>query len=211
MPADPGRHMELTRIRATAFNELFGDKPVGVFPAHQLVTGPDDPFLIDVLVYALDIEGSDDSICAAVTNGMSDFRRAEGEDPDQPRRRELIQYFHDCTLGHAKRLRDMAWIPLHDEFLLDCFHTIGWEWPAVEGTPWKNALFLESIWAPHRDFVVEVEDEEVSLLWHIPISEEERHSVREEGIDAFLDLMQEANLPWVFDEGNRTPLVPVNE
>jgi hypothetical protein len=199
--------MELTRIRVAAYGELFGDKPVGVFPAHQLVTGPDDPFLIDVLVYALDIEGSDDSIFAAVTNGMSDFRMVEGDDPDQPRRRELIQYFHDCTVGHAKRLRDMAWLPLRDEFLLDTHHTIAWEWPAVEGTPWKNALFLESLWEQHRGVLMEVEGEEVSLLWHIPISGTEREFVLEEGVDELLDLMDGVKLPWVFDEANRPPMV----
>ena len=38
----------------------------------------------------------------------------------------------------------MAWLPLHDGFLLDSHHTIAWQWPAVEGTPWKNAMKIGS-------------------------------------------------------------------
>ena len=50
----------------------------------------------------------------------------------------------------SRRLRDMAWLPLFDGFLLDSFHSVAWEWPAVEGTPWKHAFFLEPFQAPDR-------------------------------------------------------------
>lgn len=205
--SDPNPHMQLTGIRTAAYAELFGEKPATMFPAHQLVTGPDDPFLIDVLVYPLEVEGLEGPVVAAVTNGMSDIRMAEGDAPEQPRRRELIQYFRQCTPGHAQRLRDMAWLPLYDEFLLDAFHTIAWEWPAVEGTPWKNAVFLEPLWRPHREFTVVVEGDEVSLLWHVPLSDAELAFKREHGIDDLLDRMDEVGLHWIFDEGNRPPLV----
>jgi Suppressor of fused protein (SUFU) len=200
-------HRRLTEARAEAYEELFGGEPDAVFPAHQLRNGPDDPYLIDVFVYSFEIEGRDEPIYAAVTNGMSDHRMPEGDDPDQPRRRELIQYFRDCTPGHAKRLRDMAWLPLFDRFLLDSHHTLAWEWPAVEGAPWKNALFLSPILRPHREVTFDVEGDEVSLLWHVPLSDAERAYHQEHGVDALLDRMQEVELPWVFDEADRPPLV----
>jgi hypothetical protein len=200
-------HMRLTKARASAYAELFDGKPDAVFSAQQLRNGPDDPFLIDVFVYSFEIEGQDGPIYAAVTNGMSDQRMAEGDDPDQPRRRELIQYFRACTPGHAKRLRDMAWLPLFDNFLLDSHETIAWKWPAVEGTPWTNALFLAPILRSHREFSVEVDGDEVSFLWHVPLSDAERDYHQEHGVDALLDRMQEVELPWVFDEDDRPPLV----
>ena len=200
-------HMRLTKVRGRAYAELFGGKPDAVFPAHELRNGSDDPYLIDVFVYSFEIEGEDEPVFAAVTNGMSDHRMAEGDDPDQPRRRELIQYFRECTAGHAKRLRDMAWLPLHDGFLLDSHQTVAWEWPAIEGTPWKNALFLAPMLRPHREFTVEVDGDEVSFLWHIPISDAERKYRKKHGVDGLIDRMQEVELPWIFDEDDRPSLV----
>jgi hypothetical protein len=200
-------HARLTPIRARAYADLFGGKPDAVFPADQLRTGADDPFLIDVFVYSFEIQGRDGPIFAAVTNGMSDQRMAEGDDPDQPRRREIIQYFRECTPAHAKRLRDMAWLPLEDGFLLDSHHTIAWEWPAVEGTPWKHALFLLPILRSHREFSVEIDGDDVSFLWHVPISDAERAYRNEHGVDGLLDRMDAVKLPWVFDEKDRPPLV----
>ena len=200
-------HRRLTGVRAPAYAELFGGKPAHVFPAHALRTDDDDPYLIDVFVYPLTVEGVAGDVFAAVTNGMSDHRMAEGDDPEQPRRREVIQYLRACTEGHAKRLRDMAWLPLCDEFLLDSHHTVRWEWPAVAGTPWKNALFLLPIWRAHREFAVGVEGEDVSFLWHIPISDDEWAYRKEHGTDGLIDRMQEAKLPWIFDEADRRPLV----
>lgn len=84
------RHMKLTTIRAAAYQDLFDDKPVAADPANHLRTGDDDAFLIDVFVYSFEIEGEDGPVLATVTNGMSDQRMAEGDDPEQPRRRELI-------------------------------------------------------------------------------------------------------------------------
>jgi hypothetical protein len=199
-------HQRLTEVRGPAYAELFDGEPDLVFPAHTLRNGEDDPFLIDVFAYSLNVAGVDD-VFAAVTNGMSDHRMADGDDPEQPRRRELIQYFRACTEAHAKRLRDMAWLPLHDGFLLDSHHTFRWEWPAVAGTPWKNAFFLLPLWKTHREFAVVVEGEDVSFLWHIPISDAEWVYRKEYGVDELIDRMQEAKLPWIFDEDDREPLV----
>jgi hypothetical protein len=201
------KHMECTVIRAQAYAGLFGGKPVAAFPFHKLQGKSDGPYFIDVFVYAMELQGDERAIYAAVTNGMSDQRMAEGDSPDQPRRRELIQYFRKCSEGHAKRLRDMAWLPLYDSFLLDTGHSVAWEWPAVEGSPWKNAFFLLPLPSPHREFTFEIEGDPVTFLWHIPISDQERAFKQEHGTDALLDRMKEVGPPWIFEEANRPSLV----
>ena len=207
MTPEEARHMEYTGVRAKAYGELFGDKPVAVFPSYKLRGESDGPYLIDVFVYSMNMEGDDRPIHAAVTNGMSDQRMVEGDSSDQPRRRELIQYFRECTGGHAKRLRDMAWLPLFDGFLLDTRHSVAWEWPAVPGSPWKNAFFLLPLPNPHQEFTFGIEGDQVSFLWHIPISNQERNFKQEHGADALLDRMEEVGLPWIFEEANRPSLV----
>ena len=207
MTPEETKHMGYTAIRAKAYGELFGDKPAAFFPSHKFRGKDDGPYLIDVFVYSMEMQGDNRPIYAAVTNGMSDQRMAEGDSPEQPRRRELIQYFRECTEGHAKRLRDMAWLPLCDGFLLDTQHSVAWEWPAVAGTPWKNAFFLLPLPNPHQEFSFEIETDPVSLLWHIPISDAERAFKQEHGANALLDRMGEVRLPWIFEESNRPPLV----
>ena len=132
---------------------------------------------------------------------------ADAQDPGKWARRELVQYLRECTPGHARRLRDMAWLPLFDGFLLDSHHSVAWPYPAVEGTPWKHAFFLEPIVGAHRAFRFAVEGDEASLLWHIPISDEERAYKNEHGSNALLERMGAVKRPWVFDEGDRPPLV----
>ncbi len=205
MSPNEAKHRGLTAIRARAFLELFETRPVAVFPYHQLSGDPNEPFPIDVFVFPMQDE--DRPIVAAVTNGMSDHRMVDAEEPARWARRELIQYLPQCTFGHARRLRDMAWLPLFDGFLLDSLHSVAWEWPAVEGTPWKNAFFLEPVLRSHQEFAFEVEGDRASLLWHIPLSDAERACKLEHGSNALLDRMDAVELPWVFDETNRPPLV----
>jgi hypothetical protein len=199
------RHKQLTAIRASAYEELFGCTPSAMFTPQMLFKKPDERFLIDIFVYTLATQSGD--IEVAVTNGMSDQRMADPGEPHDYERRELIQYFPKCTEGHARRLHDMAWLPLFDDFYLDTHHSIAWQYPAVEGTPWKNAFFLLPLIRPHREFEFDVEGDAASFLWHIPISDEERAYKQEHGADALIDRLEAAELPWVFDEENRPSLV----
>ena len=200
------RHHQLcTDLRAAALEKLFGFRPTRFYSAGELLAEPDRRFLIDILIYPLETETR--RIEVAVTNGMSDQRMANPERSDAVCRRELIQYLPVCTLGHARRLQAMACLPLVDGFHLDAFHTLGWKEPAVEGTPWKHAFFLEPPLVGHQEFACDVGGDRVGLLWHIPISEAERAFKREHGSGALLDRMDAVGLSWVFDEGNRPALV----
>ncbi len=199
------KHKALTAVRANAYEELFGCSPSSVFPSHALFKKPNARFLIDIFVYTLETKSGD--IEVTVTNWMSDQRMVDPDYPQEWHRRELIQYFPKCTDGHARRLHDMAWLPLFDDFYLDTHHSVAWEHPAVAGTPWKNAFFLLPIITPHREFMFEVEGDKVSFLWHVPISDEERGFKQEHGTNALIDRMEAVDLPWVFDEMNRPAMV----
>lgn len=131
----------------------------------------------------------------------------DATDPERFVRRELIQYFRTCDEAHARRLRDMAWAPLFDSLFIDSHHTLLWPHPAVPGTPWKNAFFLEPIIRQHFEFRCTIENDPVSFLWHIPISDAEREYKVNHGSNALIDLMGMNELPWVFDENNRPPLL----
>lgn len=201
-------HQQCTAIRAAAYGKLFGTRPFAVYAFHQLRGKDDGPFLIDVFCYPLRVEGRDKAVIAVVTNGMSDQALAlDAQRPMRPRRRELIQYMPECPGWCAQRLRDMAWLPLFDGFLLDARDTVAWELPAKDGAAWQHGFFLDPIWTPHQGSFVTIEGDEVSFLWHIPISTAELAFKRANGADAFLDRMQEVNLPWLFEEANRPALV----
>jgi hypothetical protein len=200
-----GVHESLTAVREKAYAEAFGSAPTKVFAPHALFKKPDERFVIDIYVYALETPTGD--IEAAVTNGMSDQRMADPGRPHEWHRRELIQYFPRCTVDHARRLHYMAWLPLFDDFYLDSHHSILWQHAAVDGTPWKNAFFLLPIIRSHREVAFEVEGDKVSFLWHIPISDEERAYKQEYGANALIDRMDAVDLPWLFDENDRPNLL----
>lgn len=194
-------HAANSQARLAAYCKLFRGKPSAAF------TFADSDFPIEVLVFDLEMEGKPPFV-AAVTSGMSD-QRMIGEEEDDPElsRREILQYLRQCDEAHARRLRDMAWLPLFDGFFLDSHHTIQWPDAALPGSPWKNAFFLEPLLKSHSKFRFTVADDEASFLWHIPISDEEYAYKKEHGSNALLDRFDEVGLPWIFDENNRPPLV----
>ncbi len=198
-------HKALTKIRLAAYENLFGSAPSQVFTPSSMFKLPDDRILIDVYVFTL--EYNEGEIDVAVTNGMSDERMKNTEDPDSPLRREILQYFPKCTVNHARRLHDMAWLPRFDEFTLDSHHTIAWNSAALEGTPWTSAFFLRPIIRSHTEFECLIEGDEMSFLWHIPISEAERSYKVEHGADSLIDRLEAVDLPWIFDESNRPSLI----
>jgi hypothetical protein len=63
--------------------------------------------------------------------------------------RELIQYLPQCDEAHARRRATWPG-PLSRRVFLDSHHSIPWRHAAVEGTPWKNAFFLEPLLKSHR-------------------------------------------------------------
>jgi hypothetical protein len=200
-------HRRFSPARAQAYEDLFGGAPSAVFPATRFGSLNVSP-LIDVFVYPLEVEGEAGPIVVAVTNGMSDRRMTDPLRPAIPPRRELIQYFRVCDEGFARRLHDAAWLPHADGFAVDVYDTIAWP-DAPEGE-FRDSFFLRPIWDPHAALRVPIESDNMSLLWHIPLTDAELAYKRVHGAEALIDRMEEVDLPWVFDPNNRPPLVPAS-
>jgi hypothetical protein len=204
MTQEMTRHEEFTTIRVEAYDKLFGHKATEVFSFHRLKAA-DTVCLTDVLVYPLEVEGVEGPVVAAVTNGMSDFPMYHPEEPDVPLRRELIQYFRVCTEHYAGRLHACAWLPDYDGFALDLDDTISWPDKLVDEL--QHSLFLQSINRRHAEFRVEIDSDEMSLLWHIPITGEELEYKKSRGMVALINRMEIVGLPWIFDPETRPPLL----
>lgn len=199
-------HQRNTALRKAALEELFGCQVTSIVTDDELRIVEDDPAIVDVFVWEVN-SPSQGEISILVTNGLSNRRMVDPDDPDLWDRRELIQYIRNSTPGHVKRLRDMAWAALEEPLYLDVGHTIAWHRAAVEGTPWTSAFFLRPLMRNHQEFEMTVGGDPVSLLWHIPISEREREFKVQHGMNALIDRLEAVELPWVFDEANRPPLV----
>jgi hypothetical protein len=198
-------HQRLTVPRAQAYEQLFGTKPAQYFPYYRFA-GPDTPCVIDVFVYPLTVENIAEPVLAAVTNGMSDFALVDPDRADLVPRRELIQYFRVCKDSYVQRLHDCAWLPHVDKFALAVHDTISW--PDVVEGELQDAFFLRPIWTPHAEFALDVDGEEMSLLWHIPITRRELMYKQQRGANALLDRMEQVQLSWIFDPRDRPDLLP---
>lgn len=205
MPNRKQHHLALTKLRNNAFVKLFASEPQEVFPYSAFDDG-EDAYAIDVLVFPLDLAEFPGRIVAAVTNGMSDVDMADAHSGDV-RRCELIQYFHECDFSHARRLYDLAWIPLMDGFSLGPYETLAMPDAVNEGSLLKNALFMPPLLTAHREFQLPVEGTPMSLLWHIPISDSELDFKKQHGVNALIERMEAVELPWIFDEEERPPLL----
>ena len=199
------KHISLTKLRGTAYKTLFGGKPDKLFPFHTF-NEENDAYLIDVFIYPLNLEEFPGRVVAAVTNGMSDYVMNDSKTGEQSRC-ELIQYFHDCDYEHAERLYDLAWMPLFDRFSLAEYQTIEMPDAVVPNSPLKNAFFLPPLLKPHQCFRVDIEGMPVRFLWHVPISDVELHYKKDRDANILIQRMQAVELPWIFDEAERPPLV----
>ena len=201
-------HLALTKQRAAAYATLFGGKPEKIFPYHGFYSDDEDdkPYLIDVFIFPLEFEEFPGRATAAVTNGMSDYVITDAQ-TGQRSRCELIQYFHDCDFDHAERLFDLAYITLFDGFSLGPYQTIAMPDAVLDDSPLRNSFFMPPLPTPHRNFQIEIEGVPMSLLWHVPISDEELAYKKKNGPNSLIERMQTVELPWIFDEAERPSLL----
>jgi hypothetical protein len=198
-----GDPAEFAARRSEAYRVLFEGAPARVLP-HDVFEKPPFGGRVDVHIYDLPYRREYGQVQLAVTSGMSDYRMLHRGD-GTPRRREIIQYFRECTADHISRLHDAAWLPLAQGFCLDFFETMG-SHPRFEHS-WPNSLFIPSLVQPHAEFKLDLGGDETQLLWHVPLSEAELEFKTAHGLDALLERMEERELPWVFDEATRIDVV----
>lgn len=199
-------HGTLTKQRVAAYELIFAAKPTAAFPCSTLSSNPKHGCVcIDVFVYTLHVKG--EHVYVLVTNGMSDQRLSDGETTPVPQRFELVQYVRNISLENAVRLFEMAWLPHFDKFVPGVGEIIEWPFSDVAESRWPHGFFLQPFLLEHRDCQITVEGDDVSLLWYIPISEDELSFQREEGLNTFLALLDESELPWIFDETSRISMV----
>lgn len=196
---DPlNRHIRYTPIRTKAYEELFEGKPVCIFPYHDF-TKNTSTIVIDVFVYRLIVAGHHSPVYVMATNGMSDDVMPECDAGDS-KRCEIIQYVNEPNNKYyARGIYDIGWLPHHDNFCIRSKDTIAWG-SAVNGiSRFTNSLVLDPIWSRHKQALTTICNDDIKLLWHIPITTLEYQYKKNNGTDALLDRLDENNIGWIFN------------
>lgn len=194
-------HAKLTKERVVEYERVFGAKARAAFPYSLFAPDhkPGEP-CIDVFAFTMHHKG--EHVYALVTNGMSDQHLMNGG----PQRVELVQYVSRLAEEYAHHLYQMAWLPHFDQFNVDAGDTILWPFPGVFGSRWHHGLFLRPLPEDHRQSMT-LSGEKLSFLWYIPISDDELAFKNEHGLETFLQVLDESELPLVFDETTRISMV----
>lgn len=189
------------KIRDEEYRKLFNGNPVRVIP-HGTFGKPGFGGRIDVRLYDVTFPDGIGDVQIAVTSGLSDYAMKLPGPNTGFVRRELIQYFRECRARDIARLHDMAWLPIVGHYCLDFFHTTG---PHPIELP--GSMFLAPLVKAHRDFTMMLAGDETQFLWHVPLTHKELDYKAEHGADALVQLLEENELPWIFEAGKRFSLV----
>ena len=165
---------------------------------------------IDVHAFGRDFvpdceEGSDEGYIL-LTNGMSEQRMAIPPQAEARRRAELMWYVREPTPEISTTLRWLATVPSIDDTWFGFGHRLPMPAPPIAGTDFKTFLFLTPIIAPDQRIAetLSVAGEPVEILTVNLISDREYELIKSEGLDAFLDLLDENDYPPVFDPSRKS-------
>ncbi len=164
---------------------------------------------IDVYVHEPGFQGRD--FYTLVTGGMSDcpMKLPEDAPPEMPTRIELIFYLP----GNQKPKREyIDFLRTTARMPYDYQTWLGWgasfangnpPEPIFEGTQFDSLVLINTPIAKPDDTLPEhlvLDGDAVHLLWAVPITTAEREYKLEEGTEALLDIFDEVQHPFVFDE-----------
>lgn len=165
---------------------------------------------IDVHAFGRDFvpdckEGSDDGY-VLLTNGMSEQRMTVPPQVEARRRAELMWYVREPTPEISTTLRWLATVPSIDDTWFGFGHRLPMPAPPVAGTDFKTFLFLTPIIGPDQRIAeaLSVASDPVEILTVNLISDREYDLIRQEGLDAFLDLLDESDYPPIFDPSRKS-------
>jgi hypothetical protein len=137
---------------------------------------------------------------------MSELRMAVPARAEAKCRAELMWYVRDATPEISTTLRWLASLPFVDNTWLGFGHRVPMPEPPVPGTDFKTFLFLTPIIAPDQRIAeqLSIVGDPVEILTVNLISDREYGLIKNEGLDAFLDLLDENDHPPIFDPSRRS-------
>jgi Suppressor of fused protein (SUFU) len=213
----------LSLFRKPPFNR---DKPASLADSHALrlaiyereLGEREHTFLdpgasrIDVHAFGRDFvpdckEGSDEGY-VLLTNGMSEQRMAVPAQAEAKRRAELMWYVREATPEISATLRWLATVPFIDNTWFGFGHRLPMPAPPVPGSDFKTFLFLTPIIAPDQRIAEElsIAGDAIEVLTVNLISDREYAMIKNKGLDAFLDLLDENDYPAIFDPSRKSYL-----
>ncbi|WKA27046.1 suppressor of fused domain protein [Bradyrhizobium roseum] len=153
-----------------------------------------------------DCEDGSDEGYVLLTNGMSERHMAVPSQADVRRRAELMWYVREATTETSTNLRWLATVPFIDSTWFGFGHRLPMPAPPVAGTDFKTFLFLTPIIAPDQRIAetLQVAGDPVEILTVNLISDREYELIKREGLDAFLDLLDENDYPAIFDPARKS-------
>jgi hypothetical protein len=199
----PEKHFEFQERREKVYEQLFGASE-SVY--HEIL-----PMLphVDVYIHA---PNKDRPFYTLVTGGMSstEMTLPKGISREYARS-ELVFYCREPKPEYQELLRKLAHFPHDNSTWLSFGHTMpnGNPPKPIFGNPSLNTfLFMPSIVAPDSELGerLSLDGDPVNLVWVVLISTAECNYKLEHGMDAFYDLLDKHNHPFVFDDGRRSYL-----
>ena len=153
-----------------------------------------------------DCDESSDEGYVLLTNGMSEQRMAVPAQADAKVRAELMWYVREPTPEISATLRWLATVPFIDNTWFGFGHRVPMPEPPVPGSDFKTFLFLTPIIAPDQRIAeaLTIAGDPVEILTVNLISDREYELIKNKGVDAFLDLLDENDYPPIFDPSRKS-------
>ena len=154
-----------------------------------------------------DCEAGSDEGYVLLTNGMSEQRMAVPPEAKEAKARaELMWYVREATIEICGNLRWLASVPFIDNTWFGFGHRVPMPAPPVRGTDFKTFLFLTPIITPDQRIAERLSSagDAVEILTVNLISDREYALIQNEGLDAFLDLLDENGYPPIFDPARKS-------
>jgi len=166
---------------------------------------------IDVHAFGRDFvpdceEGSDEGY-VLLTNGMSEQRMSAPAGANGEKlRAELMWYVRQATPDITTTLRWLAKVPFIDSTWFGFGHRLQMPTPPLPGTDFKTFLFLTPIIGPDQRIADQLSamGEPVEILTVNLISDREWALIKNDGLDAFLDLLDDNEYPAIFDPARKS-------
>jgi hypothetical protein len=144
-----------------------------------------------------------------LTNGMSEQRMPVPDHigPNKIKlRAELVWYVREPTQEICGNLHWLAKLPFIDATWFGFGHRVLMPAPPLAGTDFKTFLFLKPIIRSEQRMAqrLAIEDDPVEILTVNLISDRELELIKADGLDAFLDLLDENDYPPIFDPSRKS-------